>query len=178
MTEQIYPGPEGFWRTSPELIGMQEDLEKLWNNLEGLSALEDGQILDLRENDLIAVKRYGTPSTYKIFELGYTPNEVERFPRKPFLVRPEEGHNEQDAPLMVHLSQWPSGFDITATHVTNDYDNNIFVQRREDEIKRISTNLSIEATRQSALKMMKHQHVDTEEGKRILDIVKNVTDEI
>lgn len=169
---------EGFWKISPELVEMQGDLEKLWSNLESLPALEDDQILDLKRNDLIAVKRHGNPSTYKVFELGHTPNEVERYQKKPFLVRPEEGRNEQDAPLMVYLSKWPSGFEIKATPVTDGYDNNIFVQKREDEVKRVSLDISNEATRQAALKMMKHGHANPEEGKRILDIVKEATGEI
>lgn len=178
MAEKTYPGSEGFWRTSPELVEMQGDLEKLWNNLESLPALEDSQILGLERNDLIAVKRYGQPSIYKVFELGHTPNEIERYPKKPFLVRPKEGHNEQNAPLMVYLSKWPSGFEITATSVTDRYDNNIFVQKRKDEVKRISSDLSNEAIRQAALKMMKHENTNPEENKRILYIVKKATGEI
>lgn len=178
MTEQPYPGSEGFWRTSPELVEMQSDLEKLWNNLENLPALEDSQILGLKGSDLIAVKRHGNPSTYKVFELGHTPNEVERYPKKPFLVRPEEGRDEQDSPLMVYLSKWPSGFEIKATPVTDGYDNNIFVQKREDEVKKVSLDISNEATRQAALKTMKHKHSTSEEDKRILDIVKKATGEI
>lgn len=178
MEEKQYLGPEGFWRTSPELIEMQGDLEKLWDNLENLPTLGEDQILALKRHDLVTVKRSGEPSTYKVFEVGYTPTEVEQYPKKPFLVRPEEGRDEQDAPLMVYLSKWPSGYEISASPVTKEYDNNIFVQKREDEVKRVTLDLRGEAIRQAALKMMKHQSPISEEDKRVLEIVKKATGEI
>lgn len=178
--EKKYPGPEGFWRQSPELIGLQDDLKQLWLGLEASPPFPEGDITSKKPGDLIAIRsRNPQYESYKIFELGSIPR-TERYPRELYHIMPRVSKEEGDPQIMIYLEKWPSGYRINGEPVREGFDWGMFVHKGEAEFKDTPEQLRNEGIRLVALKLMRKSErmtdAEKQEGERILNIVKTAAE--
>jgi hypothetical protein len=156
--EKHYPGSEMFWRQAPELIDMQSDLSQLWQRVEDLPRLSEQDVLQQTPGARIGIKR-GNPNSenesYRFLELGRQPVEDPKYPNIIISPRAVDPRDEKARPsIMVYLDKWPSGYKIDGNPVTTDFDNVIFVPKREGEFIYLPQEAYGEAVRQLTLKMM------------------------
>ena len=68
-----YPGEEGFWKQSPKLIELQEDLGSIWQGLQEAPSFPEEELTSKSAGDLIAIHTKNQQyESYEIFELGAT----------------------------------------------------------------------------------------------------------
>lgn len=175
-----YPGAEGFWRQSPELIPLQEDLGKLWQSLEETPSFPEAEITSRGEGDVIAVRtRNSQYESYHVYELGSTPRIEDRYPKKPYALMPRIADDQSEAQIKLYLEKWTSGYRVNGEPVVRGFDWVDFVHQGEAEFKLIPEHLRNEGVRLVALKMMARaeQQKPEEVGRsqRVLDIVKGAT---
>ena len=92
MTEEKreYPGPEMFWRDSPELIEMQNELRALWKRLERVQGFPEEELLKRKEGDVVGIKTTTSQyQKYTLLELARTPTEQQQYLQKPFYIMPK-----------------------------------------------------------------------------------------
>lgn len=156
--EPRYPGPEGFWRQSPELMGLQKELEQLWDRLEQLPQLPEPELTSMETGEIIAIKSQNRQYTdYRILELGSTPRMENRYPRKPYHILPRVAKGEEEPQIEVDIEKWPSGYRINGEPVVEGFDWNIFVHQGEATFKRVPASLQRAIVYQAELKREQHQ---------------------
>ena len=174
----VYPGPEQFWRQSPELIKMQGELGKLWDTLEKIPSFPQREVLSKKPGEIIAIKeRTDLYTGYTIFELRSKPTVGEQYYSKPYCLQPRVSKKGEDPQIMVSLEKWPSGYRINGEPVTEGPDWSSIIHRGKAEFKDIPQVVRSEGVRLVALKLMEEDKRLTEaarqKDKRILDLVKS-----
>lgn len=151
-----YPGPEMFWRQSPELMDMQGDLARLWQELENLSRISDHELLLRTPGAIIGINQVNSQyKLYRLLELGHCPVEDPKYPNINILPREVDPRDVKTEPsIMVYLEKWPSGYRINGGPITTDYSNSIFVPKDKGEFLDVPRAVYRESVRQLTLKMM------------------------
>ena len=171
-----YPGPEGFWEQSPQLIEMQGDLSGFWAQLEAVSKFPSGELSQRKPGEIIAIRRvFSEYECYKIFPLGNVPQITERYPKKPYVIIPETHRDSSQAQIMLYIQKWPSGYNISGGPLVEDFDWVHFSQLGEEDYALVPENIRNEGVRLLALKMMNAPQKDegtVTQEQEILDMVK------
>lgn len=176
-----YPGPERFWRQSPELMGMQNELRELWDRLEEIPSFPEEKILLKSPGKIIAIKKQTDLYTdYKIFKLDSPPTISERDAAKPYHLRPWVPREGEDPQIMIDFQKWPSGYRIDGEPVTEVGGWDMFVHRGKAEFKDMPEWVRGEGIRLVALRLIKKDErlseAKRQEGKRILNLVKSAVE--
>lgn len=126
----ILPGPEKFWQTSPELISLQPRLKQLWESITTQTPVPTGDIIDnpsvlparktdkspsimvqFSKGDLVAfLQRSREFSILTLLQLKDSPRIAREYPLKPYHV--QHDHTSAIGPDSITLWKWKSGVTI------------------------------------------------------------------